>query len=441
MARVVVIGGGYGGLASAVRLAKIGHDVTLLEAGARLGGALGHIEKDGFRWDAGPTHTLLPAVLRDLFRKSGRALEKEIELVPVEPMARHVFDDDTVLDLPGGSRAAQIEAVDRDLGAGLGAQWAAYVDTFADDWEALRRDWLERPYSADHASRHAKALLSTRLTLSKLTAKALKDERLRQVARYPMTLEGHDLRNVPAWMGMWTYVEQNFGSWTVPGGMGSLADALTSRLATRGVVVLLDTAALDLELSGGRVAGVRTAHGPIPADHVVCAVDPRRLPALAPLVARTMPVIPPVISHLGIVGEVPDLPHEVVLHGDPMMVVRTGGHAPPGAHAWTVLGRGSLDRGHRHRHAPHRRAGARPGGGPRRPVSARAGGAGRLAVRRAVAGAQHGHPTAGAHDPGPRRLPGRRARDSRRWVALRGALCGPGGPVDRPSLTRRGAPR
>lgn len=342
MARVVVIGGGYGGLASAARLAKIGHEVTLLEAGSRLGGALAFIEKDGFRWDAGPTHTLLPAVLRDLFRKSGRALEKEIELVPVEPAARHVFDDDTVLDLPGGSRAAQIEAVDRDLGAGLGVQWAAYVDTFADDWEALRRDWLERPFSADHASRHAKALLSTRLTLSKLTAKALKDERLRQVARYPMTLEGHDLRNVPAWMGMWTYVEQNFGSWTIPGGMGSLSDALTSRLATRGVVVLLDTVALDLELSGGRVAGVRTENGPVPADHVVCAIDPRRLPTLAPLVARTMPVIPPVISHLGIVGEVPDLPHEVVLHGDPMMVVRTGGHAPPGAHAWTVLGRGSL---------------------------------------------------------------------------------------------------
>jgi phytoene dehydrogenase-like protein len=344
MARVVVIGGGYGGLASAARLAKIGHEVTLLEAGPRLGGAVGYVEQDGFRWDSGPTHTLLPAVLRDLFRKSGRALEKEVELVPVEPVARHIFDDDdgTVLDLPGGSRAAQIEAIDGALGEGLGAQWAAYVDAFADDWEALRRDWLERPYSADHASKQAKALLSTRLTLHKLTQKTLKDERLRAVANYPMQLEGHDLRNVPAWMGMWTYVEQNFGAWTVPGGMGSLADALASRLETRGVTVLLSTPALDLELSAGRVAGVRTGQGVIDADHVVVAVDPRRLPAMASLVQRTMPVIPPVTCHIGVVGNVPDLPHEVVLHGDPMIVLRTGGEAPAGAHAWTLLGRGQL---------------------------------------------------------------------------------------------------
>lgn len=344
MARVVVIGGGYGGLASAARLAKNGHEVTLVEGRSELGGAIGYVEQDGFRWDAGPTHTLLPAVLRDLFRKSGRALEKELELVPVEPVARHIFDDDdeTVLDLPGGSRAAQIEAVDRDLGAGLGAQWAAYVDAFADDWEALRRDWLERPYSPDLASKHTKALLSTRMTLHKLTQKTFKDERLRQLACYPMALEGHDLRNVPAWMGMWTYVEQNFGVWTVPGGMGSLAGALASRLETRGVTVLLSTTALDLELSGGRVAGVRTEQGVIDVDHVVCAIDPRRLPALRPLVDRTMPVIPPVTCHIGLVGEVPDLPHEVVLHGDPMVVLRTGGQAPAGAHAWTLLGRGRL---------------------------------------------------------------------------------------------------
>ena len=36
------------------------------------------------------------------------------------------------------------------------------------------------------------------------------------------------------------------------------------------------------------------------------------------------------------------MPHETVLHGDPMLVVRTGGTAPPGHAAWTVHGRGRL---------------------------------------------------------------------------------------------------
>jgi UDP-galactopyranose mutase len=88
---------------------------------------------------------------------------------------------------------------------------------------------------------------------------------------------------------------------------------------------------------------VRTAEGDLDADVVVCAVDPRRLPALERLVARTTPALPPVVCHLGLVGEVPDLPHEVVVHGDPMLVLRTNGTAPDGAHAWTVLGRGRLD--------------------------------------------------------------------------------------------------
>ena len=138
---------------------------------------------------------------------------------------------DTVLDLPGGSRGDQMDAIDAALGEGLGAQWAAYVDAFADDWEALRRDWLERPWSPDHASKHAKDLLGTRLTLHKVVQKRFKDERLRDLATFDARLEGHDIRNVPAWVGMWSYVEQVLGAWTVPGGMGALAEALVQPAA------------------------------------------------------------------------------------------------------------------------------------------------------------------------------------------------------------------
>ena len=343
MARVAVVGGGYGGMATAARLAKVGHDVTLLEARDRLGGAVGFVAEEGFRWDAGPTHTLLPAVLRDLFRKSGRPLERELPLEPLDPARQHRFPDGTVVDLPGGTRAGQIAALDRGLGEGTGTAWAAYVETFADDWEALRKDYLERPYSPEHADKHARALLGTRLTLHKAVHRSFrKDERLRSLALLDTRLEGHDPRNVPAWVGMWSYVEQNFGAWTVPGGMGLLAEALEQRLETRGVTVLRSTEVSDLVLSGDRVVGVRTPAGVVEADLVVCAVDPRRLPALADHVEKTMPALPPVVCHIGIVGQVPDLPAEVVLHGDPTLVLRTRGHAPDGAHAWTILGRGKL---------------------------------------------------------------------------------------------------
>jgi phytoene dehydrogenase-like protein len=342
MARVVVIGGGFGGLASAARLAKLGHDVTLLEASGRLGGALGSVEEEGFRWDSGPTTTLLPAVIRDFFRKSGRPAEKEFDLVPVDPVQQHRFADGTVLDLPGGSRAAQLAAVGDALGEEAARRWIGYVDDFAEVWEALRKDWYERPWSEEHASKDARELLSTRLTLHRLVNRELRDERLKLVACHRVAFDGHEPRNVPAWEGVWSYVEQNFGAWTLPGGMGQLTEILAARLETRGVTVLTDNPARDLVVEDGRVVAVQVEAGTIDADHVVCAIDPRRLPTLASYVARTMPAIPPSLCHIGVVGEVPDLPAEVVLHGDPTLVLRTTGTAPEGAHAWTILGRGRL---------------------------------------------------------------------------------------------------
>ena len=90
------------------------------------------------------------------------------------------------------------------------------------------------------------------------------------------------------------------------------------------------------------MVGVATGSGTVDADVVVCAIDPRRLPALASYVERTMPAMPPVVCHVGLSAPVRDLAHEVVVHGDPMLVVRAGGRAPAGGAAYTVHGRGKL---------------------------------------------------------------------------------------------------
>ncbi|WP_395694720.1 phytoene desaturase family protein [Nocardioides sp.] len=333
--RVVVVGGGFGGLAVAVRLAKLGHDVTLVERSASLGGALSTVSEDGFSWDAGPTYTLLPAVVRDLFRKSGRPLERELDLVPLDILREHRFEDGSSLRLPHG-RAAQLAAFD-DLGPGLGQRWVDHVASYAEDWDVVRRGYLESPWDPTDLPAPLAARLDSRRTLHQRLRRAFKDERLRLVAGHPLVAEGHDLRNVPAWLGVTAYVEQRFGAWTVEGGLARLGEALAARLSTRGVATMTGTEVSDLVVEAGRVVAVRTTAGDLAADAVVCAIDPRRLPALAPYVVRTMPAMPPVVVHVGLAEEVPALPHELVLHGDPMLVVRRNG-----PRTLTVHGRGRL---------------------------------------------------------------------------------------------------
>ena len=341
MAQVVVVGGGLAGCASAARLAKLGHEVTLVERRPLLGGAIGVLERDGYRWDTGPGATALPAVLRDLFRKSGRPLERELDLVPVQPLREHRFPDGSRLVLPSGSRAAQLHATEAALGPGLGRAWVEHVHGFARPWDLLRRDFLERPWAPGVASPEAEQLLRDRTPLDRV-ARRLPDPRLRAVAVHHAVAAGQDPRRLPAWTGVLDYVEQNFGTWTFATGFGALAGLLEKRLRERRVTVLTSTSAVDLETGPRGVVAVTTDAGRLPAERVVVAVDPRRLPALTRSVRRTRPAPPPAVVHLGLVDEPAGwLVPEAVLHGDPHLVLRREATQATGP-AVTLLARGRL---------------------------------------------------------------------------------------------------
>ena len=73
MARIIVIGSGFGGLAAAIRLAARGHEVDLFEKRDKLGGRAYVYEQDGFKFDGGPTVITAPFLFDDLF--AGRNLQ------------------------------------------------------------------------------------------------------------------------------------------------------------------------------------------------------------------------------------------------------------------------------------------------------------------------------------------------------------------------------
>ena len=347
MARVIVIGAGLAGLATAVRLAKLGHQVTVCEKDDRLGGALGRVEADGFSWDAGAASTTLPAALRDLFRKSGRPIESLAQLEPIAEPRRHLFGDGSVLDLPIADRALQAEAWTDLAGEKTAQQWTAMVDGYGETWQILRKSSIEPPLM-DRLPLAAIRSLKPWQSLDRAADRGLDDNRARAVLKYYATQHGSEPKKTPGYVGVWSYLERTFGRWTIDGGFGVLADALAQRASERRIDIHTRAEVVGVDTTDGEVKGVRLADGKtLPAEIVVSDIDPRDLYGQLVDDPKAKKVRKQVLSthlaeaayvvHLGLQDPVPALPFETVLHGSPTVVVRTGGQAPAGHQAWSVL--------------------------------------------------------------------------------------------------------
>jgi phytoene dehydrogenase-like protein len=331
MANVVVVGGGFAGLSAAARLAKLRHDVTVLEAGDRVGGRLlGHVA-DGHTWPLDVDTVTLPGVFRDLFRKSGRPLEKVVDLVQVAGR-RHVFKDGTVLDLPLGNRGDQHEAVTDVLGED---EWSPWVDQWADVWDTIRRTTLDEVFAGRSAvTRPVRKQLRPRRTIAALD-REFRDERLAKIVLDPVRLAGQDRRTTPGLVAVGHYVERSFGRWRFDGGFPGLATALEKRLVERRVTVELGETAHELVREGGRFTGVVTDRRTVPADVVVWCAPTWPAPLPRP---RTLPVIPASRTLLTLSADAPAMADETLVHANPPIRLWTAG-----PDRWTLAHRSGED--------------------------------------------------------------------------------------------------
>jgi phytoene dehydrogenase-like protein len=327
-------------MAAAARLAKLGHHVVLFERDDELGGGLRPIRHEEFAWDPGPTTMTLPAAVRDLFRKSGRPLERVVELRQVRPGRRHIFDDRTVLDLPMGKRIEQVDALTAAFDGRAADLWSGYVDQLAPMWDVVRRRTLESPFEGRDAIEPSewKTLQlrrSLHRALNRAGRSAARDERLSALLLDRHRLDGQDPRSLPALFGVIEYVERSFGRWRVVGGLHALVAALAHRLDERGVEVRTGTAVEDLVVHDGTASGVVVGDGSVDEADIVVWTIPRRPSALGSGKALS-PAIPAARTYLGLRGRPPSLPAETFVHGSPLAIVRTGGVAPSDRHAWSI---------------------------------------------------------------------------------------------------------
>lgn len=289
MARVVVVGGGFAGLAVATRLARGRHDVTVLDRAPALGGRMRAYGPESAELPPPPYTLTMPAVLRDLFRKTGKPIDDALELLPVDPARRYVFQDGRTLDLPSGNRAATIAAFDAAFGPPAGAEWEALLVRGREMWEVLRRDVVEAPLGSRRqlvravGSRRAMTVLAVGRSLRGLGRAHLSNPDLRLLLESYALGVGTDPGDAPAALAVLPYLEHAFGVWEVAGGAPALIDALVGRATLRGVDLRTSSAVAAITVSHGRPSGVTLADGThCPADVVVSSLDARVTAGLVP---------------------------------------------------------------------------------------------------------------------------------------------------------------
>jgi phytoene desaturase len=317
--RVVVVGAGVGGLAVAIRLQQQGHAVTVCEAADAVGGKLGIVERDGFRFDTGPSLLTMPAVFEDLLGKGA------LDLVPCEPLIRHVFADGTEFD--STSDRDELRTRLEVWSPGAGQDWDGFLDRAGRIWKASRTPFLE---SALHGSRTLAALtlkhpgdiatLAPGRTLRDLGRRHLREPRLRMVLDRYATYTGSDPRRAPAALAAIPWVEQAYGGWYLRGGLRTLADVLLDRCLSLGVEVRLGTRVV---LIPQPVAGVELEDGFLAADVVVANADAAHVygdlvdcPPASRKLARATPSLSGFVLMLALRGATPGLAHHTVLFPD-----------------------------------------------------------------------------------------------------------------------------
>jgi phytoene desaturase len=275
--RAVVIGGGLGGLATALRLAARGWHVEVCEQGSRFGGKMNVWEREGFRFDTGPSLITMPWVFEELFEAAGAALAEHLTLVPVSPLSDYVFADNTrftyTTRIPEWlSTVRQLEPRDADgflrfmrLGARLYAlsreTFLRRTPTAPPDWrslKALRHLPLRHAWGNYHATIEAH----------------FRSPHLRQLYdRYP-TYVGSSPYRSPATLSVIPYIEYAHGGWHVAGGLYRIVESLLDLARKLGVQLHAEARVASIEEDGRRVRAVRLADGTrLEADVVVMNGD------------------------------------------------------------------------------------------------------------------------------------------------------------------------
>jgi phytoene desaturase len=257
-----VIGSGFGGLALAIRLQSAGIQTTLIEARDKPGGRAYVYEIDGFKFDAGPTVITDPSCLEELFQLSGRNIADYVELMPVSPFYRLIWEDGTVFDYSNDDEKllAQIAAKNPD------------------DVEGYRRfmEFSEGVFREGYLKLGSEAFLDFRSMLEAapslikyqafrsvyaMVSSYIKDPQLREAFSFHTLLVGGNPFKTSSVYALIHALEKKWGVWFPRSGTHALIRGLVKLFEDLGGQFILGQKVTRIEAGAGHVMGVQLADG------------------------------------------------------------------------------------------------------------------------------------------------------------------------------------
>ncbi len=230
--KVVIIGGGIGGLGAAGLFGKKGYEVTLLEKNFDLGGRANIFEQGGFRFDMGPSWYLAPDIFEHYFKLVGEKVEDHLELERLSPSYRIFFrNSGESLDINSDIEkdAATFDAIE----AGAGEKLRAYLKQSKYQYEVATQSFMFKNYDTVFDFFNKRVMtegqkLSVFSTMHRFVSKFFESKKLQQVMEYTMVFLGTSPYEAPALYNLMSHMDFNQGVFYPRGGFYELIKALAN---------------------------------------------------------------------------------------------------------------------------------------------------------------------------------------------------------------------
>jgi phytoene desaturase len=275
----VVIGGGFGGMAAALRLRARGHAVTVVDRCKNLGGRAQIFEKDGFRHDAGPTVITAPFLFDELFALFGKRREDYIEFIPLEIWYRFYFQDGQTFDYGGTA-----EDTLREIARISPADVQGYKDLLEQSRKIFEVGFVKLADQPFHSFFTMLAQVPDLIRLGcyrtvwQFVSRHLKHDHLRRAFSIQPLLVGGNPFETTCIYSLIHYLERKWGVYFAKGGTGAIVRGLENLMREEGIEILSGETVTRINVHGRRATGVCLESGQtIEAQTIVSNADPLHL--------------------------------------------------------------------------------------------------------------------------------------------------------------------